>query len=52
MMYNAKRSIKFWSELWDNPADSDRNAEWIMAVEKELDCVRQQGNKSITKEDI
>ena len=32
-MPDAKESIKFWSELWDNPFDHDRNAEWIMTVE-------------------
>ena len=26
-MPDAEESIKFWSELWDNPADHDRNAE-------------------------
>ena len=26
-MPNAEESIKFWSELWDNPVDHDRNPE-------------------------
>ena len=38
-MPNAEESIKFWSELWDSPVDHDRNPEWIMTVEKELECV-------------
>ena len=49
---DAKESIKFWRELWDNPGDHDRNAEWIMTVEKELECVKQQANINITKEDV
>ena len=27
VMLDAEESIKFWSELWDNPTDHDRNAE-------------------------
>ena len=38
---DAEESIKFWSELWDNPVDHDRNAEWIMTVEKDLGCFTQ-----------
>ena len=52
VMPGAEESIKFWSELWDNPIDHDRNTEWIMAVEKELECVTQQGKIDITKEDV
>ena len=52
VMPDAEESIKFWSELWDNLVDHDRNAEWIMSVEKELECVTRQGNINITKEDI
>ena len=51
-MPHAEESITFWSELWDNPADHDRNAEWIMKVEKELDYITQQSNINITKEHI
>ena len=28
MMHDAKESIKFWSELWGNLVDYNRNAEW------------------------
>ena len=52
VMSDAEESIKIWSELWDNPVDHDKNAEWIMTVEKELECVTQQGNINITKEDV
>ena len=38
--------------MWDNPIDHDRNAEWIMTFEKELEYTTQQGNISITKEDV
>ena len=38
--------------MWDNPVDHNRNAEWIMKVEKELENVTQQGNINITKEDV
>ena len=51
-MHDAKESIKFWSELWGNLVDYDRNAEWIMAVEKEVEWVTQQGNINIPKEDV
>ena len=52
VMPDAEESIKFWSDLWDNPVDHDRNAEWIMTVEKKLKCVTQKGNINITKEDF
>ena len=45
---DPEESIKFWNELSDNPFDHDRNAEYIMTVEKELECVTQQGNINIT----
>ena len=51
-MPDAEESIKFWSELWGNLVDHDRNAEWIMTVENELECVTQQGNINIIKEDV
>ena len=47
-MPDAEKSIKFWRELWDNPVDHDRNAEWIMTVEKELEFVTLQDNINIT----
>ena len=43
---------RFGSKMWDNPVDHNRNAEWIMTVEKELENVTQQGNINITKEDV
>ena len=52
LMPDAERSIKFWSELWDNPVDHNRNAELIMTLEKELESVTQQGNINITKENV
>ena len=52
MMPDVEESIKFWKELWDNPVDHDRNAQSIMTVEKELECVIQPGNINITKEDV
>ena len=52
MIPEAEESIKFWNEFWDNPADHDRNTELIITVEKELECVAQQSNISITKEDV
>ena len=52
MMPDAEESIKFWRELWDSPVDHDTNAEWIMTVEKELECVAQQSNINITKKDV
>ena len=51
-MPHAEESIKFWSELWNNPIDHNRNTEWIMTVEKELECVTQQGNINTTKENV
>ena len=52
VMRDAEESIKFWSDLWDNPVDQERNAEWIMTVEKKLERVTQKGNINITKEDV
>ena len=49
---DPKEAIKLCSQLWDNQADHDRNAEWIIRVEKELECVTQQGNINITKENV
>ena len=48
----AEQSIKYWSALWDNPVYHNINAYWIMTVEKELECVVQQGNINITNQDI
>ena len=31
-MPDTEGSIKFWRELWDNPVDHNKNAEWIMTV--------------------
>ena len=50
MMPDAKKSIKFWSELCDNPVNHDRNSEWIMTVEKELECVIDLKAASLTKD--
>ena len=52
MIPDVEEPIKFWSELTDNPVDCDRNSEWIMTVKKQLECVTQQGNINITKEDV
>ena len=27
-----ERVLEFWSELWDNPVDHNRNAKWIITV--------------------
>ena len=51
-MPDAEELIKFWSELWDKPVNHNRNAEWIMTVEKELKCVTQQEIININKEDF
>ena len=34
------------------PVDHDRNTEWTMTVKKELECVTQQGDINIAKEDV
>ena len=52
MIPDAEESVKFWGELWDNPVDHNRNTEWIMTVEKKLECVTQSGNINITKGDV
>ena len=52
MIPGAEEPIKFQSELWDNPVDHERNTEWIMAVEKELEYVTHEDNINITKEDV
>ena len=51
-MLDAEESVKFWSELWDNSVAHDKNAEWIMSVEKELECITQRSNINIAKDDI
>ena len=52
MMSDAEESIKFWSELRNNQGDHKKNSEWIMKVDNELECVRQQDSINNTKEDI
>ena len=52
VMPDAEESIKFWSELWDNPVNHDRNAELITTIENELECAIQESNINITKEDV
>ena len=41
VMSDAEESIKFWRELWNNQGDDKKNAEGIMKVDNELECVRQ-----------
>ena len=36
VMPDAEESIKFWSELWDNPVNHDRNAELITTIENNV----------------
>ena len=52
MIPDPEEATKLCSQLWDNQVDHDRNAEWIIRVEKELECVTQQGNINITKENV
>ena len=47
-MPDAKESIKFGSGLRNNPVDYDKNAEWIITVEKGLGFVTQQGELILT----
>ena len=49
-MPDPEESITFWRELWDNPVDHNRNAKWIITVQKELKCVTSLGR--ITREDV
>ena len=51
-MPHGEQSIKYWSALWENPVYHDINAYWVMTVEKELACDVQQGNISITSQDV
>ena len=51
-MPDAEKSIKFQSELSESLVDYDRNVKWIMKVQKEFECVTQQENINITKEDV
>ena len=44
-----KNRVEFWCQLWGNPNYNDINVNWIMKVEKKLECVTQQGNINITK---
>ena len=44
--------LELFQGRMDNPVDLNRNAKWIMTVDKESECVTQQGNVNITKEDV
>ena len=44
----ADNDRKFWSEIWDKPAQYKEDTEWLVKVEKELQEVKIQNNVVIT----
>ena len=38
--------------MWGNPVDHDKDAELIMTVDKELECITKEGSINITKQDV
>ena len=44
----ANNARKFWSEIWEKPAQYKEDTEWLVKVEKELQVVKIQNNVVIT----
>ena len=38
---NAERSKHFWSNIWDNEEEHERNAEWLMELKAEKNNMKQ-----------
>ena len=48
----AKKFRKFQREIWDEPVQYKKNAEWWVKFGKELEIVKIQNNVVITKEGV
>ena len=46
---DKNKTTKFWSELWDNPVEHNKNAAWIQSVENEL-MGKEMAEVTITRE--
>lgn len=51
-MPDVEESIKFWSDLWDNPVDHSRNAELLKTVDNAVKGEEQQTFINIVKENV
>ena len=38
---NAEKSKQFWSNIWDNEKEHERNAEWLRELRAEIDKMKQ-----------
>ena len=48
---DADESIKFWSEIWDNGIEHNKDSEWLNEVKQGIEYLNQNDLK-INKEDI
>ena len=52
---NAEESKQFWSKIWDNEKEDERNAEWLRELRAEKDNMKQNDiniNTEMIKEQV
>ena len=51
-MPDAEESCEFWSNIWDNPIEDNRDAEWLTDVRDELSQCSAQEDVKISEVDM
>ena len=51
-MPDAEESCEFWSNIWDNPIEHNRDAEWLTDVRDKLSQCSAQEDVKITEVDV
>ena len=46
---NAEEIKQFWSNIWDNEKENERNAEWLRGLRVEKDNMKQNDLNTTTK---
>ena len=46
---NAEENKQFWSNIWDNEKENERNAEWLRGLRVEKDNMKQNDLNTTTK---
>ena len=46
---NGEESKQFWSSIWDNEKEHDRNPEWLRESRAEKDNMKQNNNNITTE---
>ena len=46
---NAEENKQFWSNIWDNEKENERNTEWLRGLRVEKDNMKQNDLNTTTK---